>query len=68
MTNSQTAAIDPALLSYIDKIVTEKVAEQTGAARQQREPQAMREEENADRSNRAAIVVFSSDMDKRSGD
>jgi peroxiredoxin family protein len=66
MTNSQTVAIDPALLSYIDKIVTAKVAKQMEAGRQKDE-QAVCKEERPDTtvtSNRATLVVFSGDMDK----
>ncbi|MCJ7729138.1 MAG: DsrE/DsrF/DrsH-like family protein [Sedimentisphaerales bacterium] len=66
MTNSQAAAIDPALLSYIDKTVTAKVAEQIETARQKGE-QAVCKEERPDTtaiSNRATLVVFSGDMDK----
>jgi peroxiredoxin family protein len=61
-----TAGIDPALLSYIDKIVTAKVAEQIEAAKQKGE-QAMCKEERPGTiatSDRAAIVIFSGDMDK----
>ena len=63
---SQAAAIDPALLSYIDKIVTVKVAEQIEAAGH-RDEQAVCKEENpgkAGTSDRASIVIFSGDMDK----
>lgn len=64
--NSQAAAIDPALLSYIDKIVTVKVAEQIEAAGH-RDEQAVCKEEHpgkAGTSDRASIVIFSGDMDK----
>jgi peroxiredoxin family protein len=54
--NAQTAEIDPALLGYIDQIVTEKIAERMDAAEQS--------PGKTETSDRATLVVFSSDMDK----
>lgn len=52
--SGQTAEIDPALLGYIDQIVTEKIAERMEAD----------EQPKAQTSDRATLVVFSGDMDK----
>jgi peroxiredoxin family protein len=58
-----TAEIDPTLLDYIEKTVAAKVAEHTDKAHRQT---ASKEQDNSKSKtrNHAAIVVFSSDMDK----
>jgi len=60
--NARTAEIDPALLEYIEQIVTAKIAERIEAG-----GQAEQSEEQPGKtgtSDRATLVVFSSDMDK----
>jgi peroxiredoxin family protein len=64
--SEMTMKAEPALVDYINELVTIKVAERFDAIREQIERAVMeaRQSSKPQLANRATIVVFSSDMDK----